>query len=187
MSADVFSYISTAVSIIFAFSASHLLAGLRDVVAPRRRDWLVVGWCTYLAYVHLLSWWSLFAAQGVAKWNLGTFALAMAVPGFLYLALYALISGTPAAVEGWRVHFERVRPWFFTFYALFIAASAVRETVLLHRPVISIASALDIVSVVNASAGAIVSNRRVQILIFALEVLLAVLVSAQRYYLTPTA
>ncbi len=187
MSADIFSYISTAVSIIFAFSASHLLAGLRDVVAPRRRDWLVVGWYTYLAYLHLLSWWSLFAAHGVTKWNLGTFTLAMAVPGFLYLALYALMSGAPAAVESWRAHFERVRPWFFTFYGLFIAASAIRETVLLHRPVISIASALDLVSVVNASVGAIVSNRRVQIVIFALEVFLAVLISAQRYYVTPTA
>jgi hypothetical protein len=84
------------------------------------------------------------------------------------------------------VHFERARPWFFTFYGLFIAASALRETVLLHRPVISIASALDAISVVNASVGAIVSNRRAQVLIFALEVLLAVLVSAQRYYLTPS-
>jgi hypothetical protein len=186
LSTDIFSYISTAVSIVFAFSASHLLAGLRDVVAPRRRDWLVVGWFIYLAYLHLLSWWSLIAAQGLADWNLGTFTLAMAVPGFLYLALYALMSGTPAAVEGWRVHFERARPWFFTFYALFIAASALRETVLLHRAVISIASALDVISVVNASVGAIVSNRRAQVLIFALEVLLAVLVSAQRYYLTPS-
>jgi hypothetical protein len=184
LTADLFDYISTAVSIIFAFSAGHLLSGLRDVVAPGRRNWLVTCWYAYLAYLHLLSWWSLFAASSVPKWNLGTFGLAMAVPGFLYLALYTLISGTPAAVISWEAHFEKVRRWFFTFYALFIAASAVRETVLLGRPMIGLASAVDGISIANASVGALLSNRRIQVVVLAVEVALAILVSAQRFYTT---
>jgi hypothetical protein len=184
LNTDPFSYISTAVSIIFAFSVGHLLSGLRDVVAPGRRHWLVTCWYTYLTYLHLLSWWSLFAASSVPKWNLGTFALAMAVPGFLYLALYALISGTPSTVSSWEEHFEKVRPWFFAFYALFIAASAVRETVLLGRPMTGIASVVDGISIANASVGALLSNRRTQVVVLAVEVALAIFVSAQRFYVT---
>jgi hypothetical protein len=126
-----FNYISVAVSIVLAISVTHLLTGLRDVVAPGRRDWLVVCWFGYLRYLHLLTWWSLFATHQVVTWSLGTFAIAMAVPGFLYLALYTLIPEDPAAVHSWREHFENVRRWFFTFYALVIAASALRESVLL--------------------------------------------------------
>jgi hypothetical protein len=184
LTTDLFDYISTAVSIIFAFSAGHLLSGLRDVVTPGRRNWLVTCWYAYLAYLHLLSWWSLFAASRVPQWNLGTFSLAMAVPVFLYLALYALISATPAAVSSWEEHFEKVRPWFFVFYALFIAASAVRETVLLGRPVTGVASLVDGISIANASVGALLSNRRVQVLVLALEIALAIFVSAQRFYTT---
>ena len=41
---ELFNYISVAVSIILGISATHLLSGLRDVIAPHRRDWLVVCW-----------------------------------------------------------------------------------------------------------------------------------------------
>ena len=47
MSVELFNYLSVAVSIILAISATHLLSGLRDVIAPERRDWLVVCWCAY--------------------------------------------------------------------------------------------------------------------------------------------
>jgi hypothetical protein len=53
MSVELFNYLSVAVSIILAISATHLLSGLRDVIAPERRDWLVVvgvptwGTCIY--------------------------------------------------------------------------------------------------------------------------------------------
>ena len=84
---ELFNHISVAVSIILSISAAHLLSGLRDVIAPQRRDWLVTCWYAYLGYLHLLVWWSLFAVHNIANWNLGTFAITMAVPGSLYLAV----------------------------------------------------------------------------------------------------
>lgn len=89
---ELFDFISVAVSIVLGISAAHLLSGMRNVVAPARRDWLVVFWCIYLIYLHLLTWWSLFAARHVVAWNLGLFTLAMAVPGLLYLATSSLVS-----------------------------------------------------------------------------------------------
>ena len=179
---ELFNYISAAVSIVLAISIAHLLSGLRDVVAPGRRDWLVVGWYGYLAYFHLLTWWSLFAAHESSAWNLGTFALAMMVPSLLYLALHTLISEAPTAVPSWRAHFEKVRPWFFTFFALFIATSAVRETVLPGRPILGMASGFGTISVLNATVGAVSSHGRVQVAVLAIELSLAFLISAERFY-----
>lgn len=180
---ELFDYVAAAISIVLGISIAHLLTGLRDVLAPGRRDWLVVGWYAYLAYLHLLTWWSLFAAHNAPTWNLGTFALAMAVPGFLYLALHTLISDDPAAVGSWREHFERVRPWFFVFFALFIGTSAARETLLLSRPLLGIASGVDLLSVLNAAVGAVWANRRVQVAVLCLELVLALFfVSAERFY-----
>ena len=182
MSVELFNYLSVAVSIILAISATHLLSGLRDVIAPERRDCLVVCWCAYLGYLHLLIWWSFFAAHNVARWNLGTFTIAMAVPASLYLAVYTLLSEAPAAVSSWEEHFQEIRRWFFLFYALFIATSAVRETFLLGRPVFGVASAFDAITILNVTAGAIWRNRRIQIAVLSLELLICLLVSVQRFY-----
>ncbi len=182
MSVELFNYISVAVSIILAISATHLLSGLRDVIAPQRRDWLVVCWYAYLGYLHLLIWWSLFAAHNVSRWNFGTFTIAMAVPASLYLAVYALMSEAPAAVHSWKEHFEKVRRWFFLFYGLFIATSAVRETLLLGRPLLGVGSAFDAITILNVTAGAIWRNRRIQVAVLSLELLIALWISAQRFY-----
>ena len=179
---ELFNYIAVAISIILAISAAHWLSGLRDVIASQRRDWLVVCWYAYLGYLHLLIWWSLFAAHNVARWNLGTFTVAMAVPSFLYLALYTLLSEAPTAVRSWKEHFQKIRRWFFLFYGLFIAAAAVRETLLLGRPLFGVASGFDAISILNATAGAIWRNRRVQIAVLSLELLIALLISVQRFY-----
>ena len=179
---ELFNYISVPVSIILGISATHLLSGLRDVIAPHRRDWLVVCWYAYLGYLHLLIWWSFFAAHAIPSWNLGTFTIAMAGPGSLYLALYTLLSEAPAAVRSWKEHFQKIRRWFFTFYGLFIATSAVREILLLGRPLLGVASGFDVISILNVTAGAIWRNRRIQIAVLSLELLIAFLVSAQRFY-----
>src|SRR5262249_44678784 len=136
----------------------------------------------YLMYLHVLVWWSLFAARHVLFWNLGLFTLTMAVPGFLYLAACSLVSEAPASVGSWRQHFNTVRPWYFAFYGLFIATSAVRETFLLDRPLLGFSSGADVISVLNAPAGAIWSNRKVQIAVITIEVSIALLVSAERFY-----
>ena len=106
----------------------------------------------------------------------------MAGPGSLYLALYTLLSEAPAAVRSWKEHFQKIRRWFFTFYGLFIAMSAVREILLLGRPLLGVASGFDVITILNVTAGAIWRNRRVQIAVLSLELLIAFLVSAQRFY-----
>jgi hypothetical protein len=179
---ELFNHISVAVSIILAISVAHLLSGLRDVIAPERRDWLVTCWYAYLGYLHLLIWWSLFAAHNIADWNLGTFAIMMAVPGSLYLALYTLLSGTPAAIRSWNEHFQKIRRWFFFFYALFIATSAAREILLLGRPTFGVGTAFDALSILNATAGGIWRNRRIQTLVLLIELSIATLVSIQRFH-----
>jgi hypothetical protein len=100
----------------------------------------------------------------------------------LYLAVYTLLSEAPAAVSSWEEHFQEIRRWFFLFYALFIATSAVRETFLLGRPVFGVASAFDAITILNVTAGAIWRNRRIQIAVLSLELLICLLVSVQRFY-----
>ena len=177
-----FDFIAGAVSILLGISAAHLLGAMRDVVAPRRRDWLVVAWYAYLGYLHLLTWWSLFATHAVMSWNLLSFSLVMAVPGFLYLATSTFIAASPSSEITWSKGFERIRPWFFVFYGLFILASAVRETILLDRPLLSKANMMDSISILNSVVGASVSKRQVQIFVVSLEIGLAIIVSAARFY-----
>ena len=179
---ELFNHISVAVSIILAISVSHLLTGLRDVITPQRRDWLVTCWYAYLGYLHLLIWWSLFAAHNIANWNLGTFAITMAVPGSLYLALYTLLSEAPAAIRSWNEHFQKIRPWFFFFYGLFIATSAAREILLLRRPLFGVGTGFDALSILNATAGGIWRNRKIQTIVLLIELLIALVVSVRRFY-----
>src|SRR5207248_4518463 len=70
-------------------------------------------------------------------------------------------------------HFQKIRRWFFTFYGLFIAMSAVREILLLGRPLLGVASGFDVISILNVTAGAIWRNRRIQIAVLSLELLIA--------------
>jgi hypothetical protein len=179
---ELFNHISVAVSIILAISVAHLLSGLRDVIAPQRRDWLVTCWYAYLGYLHLLIWWSLFAVHNNANWNLGTFVITMAVPGSLYLALYTLLSDAPAAIRSWNEHFQEIRRWFFFFYGLFIATSAAREILLLRRPLFGVGTGLDALSILNATAGGIWRNRKIQTVVLLIELLIAFVVSVQRFY-----
>ena len=179
---EVFNHISVAVSIILAISAANLLSSLRDVIAPQRRDWLVTCWYAYLGYLHLLIWWSFFAVHNIAKWNLGTFAITMAVPGSLYLALYTLLSDAPAAIRSWNDHFQKIRHWFFFFYGLFIATSAAREILLLGRPLFGVGTGFDALSILNATVGGIWQNRKIQTVVLSIELLIAFVVSVQRFY-----
>ena len=179
---ELFNHISVAVSIILAISAAHLLSGLRDVIAPQRRDWLITCWYAYLGYLHLLVWWSLFPVHNIANWNLGTFAITMAVPGSLYLALYTLLSDAPAAIRSWNEHFQKIRRWLFFFYGHFIATSAAREILLLRRPLFGLGTGFDALSILNATAGGIWRNRRIQTVVLLVELLIAVVVSVQRFY-----
>ena len=94
----------------------------------------------------------------------------------------SLLSEAPAAVRSWKENFQKIRRWFFTFYGLFIAMSAVREILLLGRPLLGVASGFDVITILNVTAGAIWRNRRVQIAVLSLELLIAFLVSAQRFY-----
>ena len=60
--------------------------------------------------------------------------------------------------------------------------SAVREILLLGRPLLGVASGFDVITILNVTAGAIWRNRRIQIAVLLLELLIAFLVSAQRFY-----
>jgi ATPase subunit of ABC transporter with duplicated ATPase domains len=53
---------------------------------------------------------------------------------------------------------------------------------LLGRPLLGISNGADTISLLNATTGAIWSNRRVQIAVITIEVSLALLVSAKRFY-----
>jgi ATPase subunit of ABC transporter with duplicated ATPase domains len=53
---------------------------------------------------------------------------------------------------------------------------------LLGRPLLGISNGADTISLLNATTGAIWSNRRVQIAVISIEVSVALLVSAKRFY-----
>jgi ATPase subunit of ABC transporter with duplicated ATPase domains len=55
-------------------------------------------------------------------------------------------------------------------------------SLLLGRPLLGISNGADTISLLNATTGAIWSNRRVQIAVITIEVSVALLVSAKRFY-----
>lgn len=117
-----FEYISVAFSIVLSLGAAILLGSLRRVFAPDRRYWVHATWVLTVLFMHAVAWWSLWSFSSVESWTLLTFLLVLLQPAILYLFASLLVGDEPATTEAWRVHFYRVRRWFFSARAVYMAA-----------------------------------------------------------------
>ena len=66
-----------------------------------------------------------------------------------------------------------------------IATSAAREILLLRRPLFGVGTGFDALSILNATAGGIWRNRKIQTVVLLIELLIAFVVSVQRFYAVP--
>jgi hypothetical protein len=117
-----FEYISVAFSIVLSLGAVTLLRSLRRVFAPDRFYWVHATWVCTVLFIHAVAWWSFWSFSVVESWTLPTFFLVLLQPGALYLVASLLVGDEPAATESWRAHYFRVRRWFFSARAVYMAA-----------------------------------------------------------------
>jgi hypothetical protein len=157
-----FEFLSVAISIVLALSASQLLTNLREVFDPSRRYWVHALWVVHLLLIHILTWWSLWAYRDVQPWNLATFAVVLLPPGILFVCSSTLVPSYTSSVTSWEDHFFAVRRWFFATRGLFIVLAGYRTWLLLDKPPLMSPTPVSIPLLVLCIAGFVSPNRRLQ-------------------------
>ena len=117
-----FEYISVAISMIVALTIAEGLRGLQSTLDASRRYGIHVVWVLIKLANPLVYWWSVWRLRDLSEaWNMGTFTLALVIPGIMYLQIHSLVSDSPNQINDWRKHFYGQRRWFFGLHILLIA------------------------------------------------------------------
>jgi hypothetical protein len=126
-----FEFIAAAVSIVLALSAARLLTALPHVLAPGRRYWVHALWSMILLAMHLGFWWAIWIYRDIDPWTFRGFVAVMLTPAFLFLAVTALVSDSPATIESWRTHFYARHRAFFSLFTATTLSILLRQFTLL--------------------------------------------------------
>ena len=166
-----FEYISVAFSIVLSLGAASLLRELRSVFAPDRRYWVHATWVVAVLFLHAVAWWALWSFSAVESWTFLTFLLVLLQPGLLYL-LASLLVGDAASAESWREHFFRVRRWFFSVRAIYVAVIMIASWQVLGIPLLHPARAFGVSHIALSVLGIVAASERAQAVLVVLHVLL---------------
>ncbi len=154
-----FEYISVAFSVVLALSAAQLLNNIRSVFDPARRYWVHGLWVVHLLVLHVITWWTIWAFRDVS-WNLGSFSLALANLGALYVAANALVPTDRAgSLQG---HFFANRTMFFTARGFVVLLFWAGTHVLLDVPLITPVRLVGVLFLVICAVGIASNKHRVQ-------------------------
>jgi hypothetical protein len=168
-----FEYISVAFSIVLSLSAAQLLSNIRSIVDPARRDIVHGLWTVHMLILHVVVWWSFWALRDVS-WNLGTFSFALSTPAMLYVAANALVPSDPSV--SLREHFLANRTLFFTTRGLIVIGAIAGSNLFLGAPLLSPARLSGVLLLVIFAVGIVSANRRVQVAIAILGLLIEIFV-----------
>jgi hypothetical protein len=115
-----FEYVVVMVSVVLGLGITQILAGTTlSLQQPERirADWIHSAWVLYMLLQHFQTWWVIWLFRNdLPSLNLLTFMVLMGNPVLLYLATSVLLPPRLTRRLDLRVHFERVRPWFFALF-----------------------------------------------------------------------
>ncbi len=157
-----FEFISVAVSIVLALSSGQILLNLREVFDPTRRYWVHALWVVHVLFLHILTWWALWAFRDIEAWNLATFTVVLLPPGLLFVTTSALVSNMSSSDESWETHFYSVRRWFFAARSLFLIAAGFRTWLLLDKNLLESPTPVSVPILALCVVGFIFSGSRTQ-------------------------
>ena len=126
-----FEFISVAVSIVLALSATRLLAALPHVLAPGRRYWIHALWSLALLFAHMDFWWVIWVYREIEPWTFTDFAVVMLTPALMFLTVNSLVSDSPSTIASWRTHFYARHRVFFSLYFALVCTIPLRQLIVL--------------------------------------------------------
>jgi len=167
-----FEYISVAISVVLALSAAQLLSNIRSVLDPVRRDWVHGLWMVHLLILHVIMFWTGWAARDIT-WNLGSFSLLLSAPALLYVTANALVPSD--RWESLREHFLANRTLFFTARGLLVLVFW-GASLLLGPPLLVPERLTGVFILAICAVGVVTSNYRVHVVLAILGLLVEILV-----------
>ena len=179
-----FEYLSVAFSIVLSLGAAGLLRALRAVFMSRRRYWVHATWVVAILFSHALAWWSLWSYSEVEHWDLLSFLMVLIQPGTLYLVASLLVGDAISTETRWYDHYFRVRVWFFSARAVYIAAIIAGSWLVLGIPLLHPSRAFGAFGIALSIIGISSSTDRVHAVLAILN-LLAILATAFALYIEP--
>jgi hypothetical protein len=180
-----FEYMSVAFSIVLSLGAASILQSVRRVFAPDRRYWVHGTWVLIILFTYAVSWWSLWSFNRVESWTFLTFLLVLVQPGLLYLKASLLVGDEPATTASWHGHFFRVRRWFFSVHAFYMAAVITGSWLILEIPLLHPSRLFGAFHTVASIVGISTANERTHGVLVVLSAL-ATLGAALVIFLEPT-
>lgn len=121
-----FELISVLISIIVGLAAARLLNGLARTIELRRQIrfyWIQGLWSGTTGVALVLFWWATVRSySGHSEWLYIDFLSLIFYSIILYLVAVLIVPGEIREGTDLEAHFYSVRPWFFSFVAVGLAA-----------------------------------------------------------------
>ena len=146
---DWFSGMAVFPGIILGLAVSRTLTGLAYLVVNSGRvrwSWPPVAWGLFFIIVSANYWWNLLANWGYLKnYTINEFFYLLASPMTLFFMAALLFQSLPPSgqIDLWD-HFDRVRPWFFTFAGIHVVLYVVDSYLLARNTRTSFVSTLPV-------------------------------------------
>lgn len=134
---DTFNYLSVLFSVIMGLAVTQILQGLRSLMLARSRVKLYLPaliWAALMVLVVAQAWWGMFGMRDFRVWTFAMYAAVLLQITLMYLVAGLAIPDVPAEgpVDMREMYFAH-RGWFFSLFALTIAATFLKDFVTLGR------------------------------------------------------
>ena len=125
-----FEYLSVLISIILALGMTRVLAGVGEMLQPRRHRriyWVHVIWIVNLFIYLVLAWWIFYRWRNQPSWNFYLFVFVLISPTILYLASMLLFPPEAVTEESvdYKTHYYTNHRAFFVIFSMFTVVDIV--------------------------------------------------------------
>ena len=154
-----FEYIAVANSILLSFAVVRLLDALPPAFQSGRRDWTHLAFLVVLMWACAQYWWVSWSYATVSSWTYAKFLTYLTPPALLY-SLARTLSPDPNAVQSFREYFDSTRRRFFALLAAYVVVLLFGSWIIAGVPLSHPLRVGQLVTVLAASSGVVVSNPR---------------------------
>ena len=122
-----FEYLSVFISIVIGLGVVRVLGGVAAIIDRQdaRSYWVHSAWVGYFVFWLPYFWWFTFDWRHQETWTLPVFLFVVIFAMLAYLTVFVLVPTRDSEVADRAAYFDRVRPRFFSLFALLMIADVV--------------------------------------------------------------
>jgi hypothetical protein len=130
-----FEYLAIAYSLVLSMGAVRAASVLPYTFARESRYWVHTVWVVVNLTACLVIFWNFWSFREI-EWTFGQFALVLALPTALFVAIAIVAPDEPAEIQSWRGYYYSVRVKLFGAAIAFGIVILLVSTVVLNMPVL---------------------------------------------------